>query len=263
METATIPALYPTLVTHLHRWPARHYAEHRSYAWYVDIDELPQLPRWIRPFARFEAADHFDGGPNDTLRQRVDAFLARKGVFIPGGRVTALLLPRVLGRAFNPLSVFWCHDAAGTLQCVVAEVTGTGGDRKAFLLPPAEDEPAAVTDALRAAPFADEEGYFLLRVPRPGDMLDLSLSLHRENNAALVATWRGRRRPATVGRVLMLQLTNPLAPQMARLALRWQVAVLRWRGIPAEPALPPRQIERTSFDGGHGWRAKTHSWAAP
>ena len=51
----------------------------------------------------------------------------------------------------------------------------------------------------------------------------------------------------------MLQLTNPLAPQMARLALRWQVAVLRWRGIPAELALPPRQIERTSFDGAQGW----------
>ena len=263
METATTPALYPTRIAHLHRQPVRHYAEHRSYAWYVDLDELPQLPRWIRPFARFEAADHFDGGPNDTLRQRVDAFLARKGVFIPGGRVTALLLPRVLGRAFNPLSLFWCHDATGTLQCVVAEVTGPSGDRKAFLLPPAEDEPTAVGETLRAAPFGEGEGYFLLRVPRPGDTLDLNVSLHREHNAALVATWRGRRRSATVGRILMLQLTNPLAPQMARLALRFQVAVLRWRGVPAVRLLPARQAERTPFEGAQVWAAKTHSWATP
>ena len=61
------PALYPTLVTHLHRSPVRHYAEHRSYSWYVDVDELPQLPWWVRPFARFEAADHFDGPTGFSL----------------------------------------------------------------------------------------------------------------------------------------------------------------------------------------------------
>ena len=54
---APTPSLYPIRLTRLHRTPA-HYAEHRSYLWYVDVDDLPQLPRWLAPFARFEAADH-------------------------------------------------------------------------------------------------------------------------------------------------------------------------------------------------------------
>ena len=145
------PALYPTRVTHLHRSPVQHYAEHRSYSWYVDVDELPRLPWWVRPFARFEASDHFDGTPDQTLRQRVDAVLARHGVFLPGGRVTALVTPRVLGRAFNPLSLFWCHDAAGDLRCVVAEVQDVRGRRNAYLLPAAGDGPAAVSEELRDA----------------------------------------------------------------------------------------------------------------
>ena len=258
MET---PALYPTRVTHLHRSPVQHYGEHRSYSWYVDIDELPRLPWWVRPFARFEAADHFGGSPQDTLRQRVDAVLARHDVFIPGGRVTALLMPRVLGRSFSPLSLFWCHDVTGELRCVVAETQNATGRRSAFVLPPAESAPIAVDAELRGAPFADDDGYFLIRVPRPTDTLDVTVSLHRDNQAALVATWRGTRRRATAGQVLLLQLTRPLAPQVARLSLRFQAAMLRLRGIPAIPKTSAPLPQPAARKTAHTWGAKSRSWA--
>lgn len=265
-QTTTLtPALYPTRVTHLHRSPVQHYAEHRSYSWYVDVDALPQLPGWLRPFARFDAADHFDGPPDATLRQRVDAVLARHGVSIPGGRVTALLTPRVLGRAFSPLSLFWCHDSAGVVRCVVAEVQDVRGNRSAYLLPAAEDAPVAVGEELRDAPFAGEDGYFLVRVPRPTDTLDMTVSLHRDNHAALVATWRGERRPASVAQVLLLQFTHPLVPQMTRLSLMFQHLVLRMLGHPGagRPVArqAPRPARRSVRSAASGWGAKTHSWA--
>ncbi len=262
--TGFSPGVYPIRVTHLHRSPVQHFAEHRSYSWYVDVDDLPRLPSWARPFARFEAADHLEGTPGDTLRQRVDSFLARNGVFIPGGRVTALLMPRVLGSAFSPLSLFWCQDSAGITRCVIAEVQNVDGGRRAFLLPAAEDGPAAVAKGLTDAPFAGDDGYFLVRVPRPTEVLDIAISLHRDNHAALVATWRGSRRRASLGQVLLLQFTNPLAPHMARLSLRFQSLVLRMRGLPAA-ARPERKTpvaRRTAPARATGWGAKNHSWAA-
>ena len=241
----------------------RHYGEHRSYSWYVDVEQLPKLPGWLRPFARFEATDHLDGLPGDTLRQRVDTFLSRHGVYLPGGRVTALLMPRVLGRTFSPLSLFWCHDAAGAVRCVIAEVQNLDGSRRAYLLPAAEDGPAAVTDGLRDAPFAGEDGYFLVRLPRPTESLDMTVSLHQNNHAALVATWRGERRRATASQVLLLQFTNPLAPHLDQLSMRLQAMVLRWRGLPTTPRRP--QPERVTHRAVHatatGWAANTHSWA--
>ena len=250
-------------VTHLHRFPVQHYAEHRSYSWYVDVDDLPRLPGWVRPFARFEASDHFDGAPGDTLRQRVDAFLARHGVFIPGGQVTALLMPRVLGRAFSPLSLFWCQDSAGVTRCVIAEVQNTRGERQAYLLPAAEHGPTAVAEGVSDAPFAGEDGYFLVRTPRPAETLDVAISLHRDNHAALVATWRGERKRATAGRVLLLQLTNPLAPQVARLSVRFQALTLRRRGLPsaARPAQAEPSGNRTIRSSSPGWGANSRSWA--
>ena len=258
MAIVTTSALYPTRVTHLHRSPVQHYAEHRSYTWHVDLDDLPQLPRWLRPFARFEGADHFDGKSGDTIRQRVDAFLATHGVFLPGGRITAMLMPRVLGRAFNPLSLFWCHDAGGALRCVVAEVQNVRGERTAYLVPPGEDGPVPVVGTPRNAGLQD--GYFLVRVPEPGEQLDLTVSQHRDNHAAMVATWRGDRRPATVGQILLMQLTNPLAPQMAALGLRFQALVMRMRGVPVTSRTGTRTIHAPAVQGA-GWPAGARSLA--
>ena len=258
MAIVTTSALYPTRVTHLHRSPVQHYAEHRSYTWHVDLDDLPQLPRWLRPFARFEGADHFDGKSGDTIRQRVDAFLATHGVFLPGGRITAMLMPRVLGRAFNPLSLFWCHDAGGALRCVVAEVQNVRGERTAYLVPPGEDGPVPVVGTPRNAGLQD--GYFLVRVPEPGEQLDLTVSQHRDSHVAMVATWRGDRRPATVGQILLMQLTNPLAPQMAALGLRFQALVMRMRGVPVTSRTGTRTIHAPAVQGA-GWAAGARSLA--
>ena len=188
------PALYRTRITHLRRAPVHHYFEHRSYSWYIDIDALPDLPRWLQPFARFEASDHLDGEPNSTLRQRVERFLAERDIDLGGGKITALLQARVLGYVFNPLTLYWCHDADGVLQHVIAEVHNTYGGRHAYLLPPDSGQPAMVMKKLYVSPFNDVSGYYLVRAPRPDSELDVTISLHRENQPAFVATMRGERR---------------------------------------------------------------------
>ena len=82
----TTPALYRTTITHCRHTPVHHAFEYRSYSWYVDVDDLPRLPWWLRPFARFEARDHLQppeaAGAEDTLRTRLDTFIV-----VPSKRV--------------------------------------------------------------------------------------------------------------------------------------------------------------------------------
>ncbi len=229
------PALYRTRITHLRRAPVHHYFEHRSYSWYIDIDELPDLPRWLQPFARFEASDHLDGEPDSTLRQRVERFLAERDIDLGGGKITALLQARVLGYVFNPLTLYWCHDADGVLQHVIAEVHNTYGGRHAYLLPPDSGQPAMVMKKLYVSPFNDVSGYYLVRAPRPESELDVTISLHRENQPAFVATMRGERRRAGIGQILRLQLAAPLAPLMSSAAIRAQGITLWLRRVPVVP----------------------------
>jgi uncharacterized protein len=229
------PALYRTRITHLRRAPVHHYTEHRSYSWYVDVDHLPRLPPWLRPFARFDARDHFDGEPGDTLRQRIDALLADRGIDLRGGSITALLQAKVLGYVFNPLSLYWCHDSDGVLRHVLAEVHNTCGGRHTYLLPPDGGQAAMVMKKLYASAFNGVDGYYLVRAPRPDAELNVTISLHRENKPAFVATMRGSRRRASVGEVIRLQLVAPLAPLMARLGTRVQGITLWLRRVPLTP----------------------------
>src|SRR5689334_19811977 len=123
------PALYRTQITHLRRAPVHHYFEHRGYCWYVDIDELPEPPRWLRPLATFESGD--------SIRQRIEASLATHGIDLHGGRITALLQARVLGHVFNPITLYWCHDTYGVLRHVVLEMRNASSARHAYVLPAA------------------------------------------------------------------------------------------------------------------------------
>jgi uncharacterized protein len=238
------PALYRTRVTHLRRSPVYHYFEHNSYSWYVDVDDLPRLPRGLRCLARFEATDHFDGAPTDTLRQRIDAFLAERDIDLAGGRITALIQPRVFGFAFNPVTFFWCHDAAGQLRHIIAEVQNARGERHGYLLPPDGTQPVMVQKRLYTSKFNGVDGYYLVRAPRPDAQLDLTVSLHRDNQPALVATMRGTRHRAGIASLLRMQLAAPAAPLMDRVSARVQAMILMMRGVPAVPYTPMATNEK-------------------
>ena len=240
------PALYRTRITHLRRAPVHHYFEHSGYSWYVDLDAIPQLPRWLRPLARFDARDHLDGGPNDSLRQRIDAFLSQRDIDLHGGTITALMQARVFGYVFNPLSLYWCHDADGVLRHIVAEVHNTYGERHAYLLPPDHVRPAMVLKKLYVSPFNAVDGYYLVRAPKPDDALDVTISLHRDNQPAFVATLRGTRRRASIGEILRLQLTAPLAPLMGSLGIRVQGITLWLRRVPVVPRTETVENERVN-----------------
>ena len=229
------PAIYRTTITHCRQVPVHHSFEYRSYSWYVDIDDLPRLPWWLRPFARFRAADHFsNASPHGSLRDRLSDLFADRGLAPPEGRVTALLQARVFGYVFNPLSVFWCHDRDGRLRHVIAEVHNTYGQRHAYLLPPA-DLPVVTAKEFYVSPFNPVDGYYLLRAPRPDTEVDITVELHRDHQQAFVANMHGQRRPATTRQVAIMQIISPLAPLVVAARIRIQGIKLWLRRLPVAP----------------------------
>ena len=101
-----------------------------------------------------------------------------------------------------------------------------------------------------------------MRVPEPAEDLDLTVSLHRDNQAALVATWRGKRRRATAGAVLRMQFIAPLAPHMTELSMRFQAAMLRLRGVPGPARQPtPAVAAHPMQSAAAAWTANSRSLA--
>lgn len=230
-------ALYDTSISHVRHTPKRNAFRYRSYSWLVDLDHLPQPPRPLRALAQFRAQDHL-GEPDRTLRQNVENLLALHGVELAGGRIVMLANARVFGYVFNPLSVFWCHHADGTLTCVLAEVHNTYGERHAYLLFPDIDGEVEVAKEFYVSPFYPVDGSYLMSLPEPDERVAITIELHRGSEAGakpFVATMRGTRRVAGTVALLRSAARVPWVTFMVAAQIRVQGLKLWARRVPVVP----------------------------
>lgn len=231
VSRADVNWLYDVEVRHRRSAPLVHTVRHRSVSWYVDLDRLPNLPAGLRWLARFEARDHL-GDPGRTIRANVEAVLAERGIDLAGGTISMLAQARSAGYVFNPLSLFWCHDRAGALVAVVAEVQNTYGERHAYVLRPDEAGRAEVAKGFRVSPFYPVDGYYRMSVPEPGRRLAITVTLHRPGEPPFVATVRGVRRAASPRALVGLALRRPLATWRVRAAITAHGLALYGKGLP-------------------------------
>ncbi|MFD4245721.1 DUF1365 domain-containing protein [Streptomyces sp. NPDC058525] len=230
-----LPALYASEVRHVRVTPVRYVLRHRTYLWLIDVDHPPVLPRVLRPFARFDARDHF-AGDAPTVRAGLDAYLAAQGVDNADGCVLMLAHARVLGHVFNPLTLYWCHDRSGHLVCVVAEVHNTYGERHSYLVRPDGQGRDEVPKNFHVSPFFGVEGHYRMRLPLPGDRLDLAIQLcHGDGSRPLTATVRGTHRPAGTRTLLAAVLRNPWSTAGVSLGIRRHGIRLYLKGLPVTP----------------------------
>jgi uncharacterized protein len=236
-------ALYECSITHARTAPLHNTFTYRTYMWLVDLDALPRLARWTRPLAGFRAADHL-GDPRRGIRENLDAFLRARGVDLGGGQVIMLAHARVFGYVFNPLSLYWCHAADGSLACVVAEVHNTYGQRHAYLLRTDGAGRAQARKDLYVSPFYPVDGSYRMSLPepelellqpRPGHKLRLSVVLDRPDGHSFIASVRGRSVPASNRTLLGAAIRHPWSTAVVTVRIRWQGLKLYRRGLRVVP----------------------------
>jgi DUF1365 family protein len=238
----TLPALVTGRVAHARRTPLTHDFRYRVYQWLVDLDALPTLPAWLRPFSTFRAADHI-GDPNADIRTNLERFCASEGVDVSGHRILMLANARVLGHIFDPLSVFWAIAPDGSLTCIVAEVHNTYGERHAYLLQTDEHGRSQVDKAFYVSPFFTVDGRYDLRFELTPDVVSSTVVLRQDGAAVFSASFRGRPRPATPGRLARLIVTMPLMTQRTSLLIRVHGIWLWLRRLPVVPRTARRSQE--------------------
>ncbi|MFJ8430196.1 DUF1365 domain-containing protein [Kitasatospora sp. NPDC094019] len=223
-------ALYECRITHVRTAPIRNAFGHRTYLWLVDLDRLPPVPRPLRWLASFPSGER--GLPP---REEIGRYLAGEGIDLDGGRVLMLAHARSLGHAFNPLTVYWCHDRAGRPVCTVAEVRNTYGGRHRYLLHPDGRGRAEAAKEFYVSPYFPVDGRYRMVLPEPGERLALTVRLEREGGRPFTATLRGTRHPATTGRLLRAATRHPFSTWAVSAHIRLQGIALRLRGLPGHP----------------------------
>ncbi|EFQ83493.1 hypothetical protein HMPREF0063_11155 [Aeromicrobium marinum DSM 15272] len=240
----SLPALVEGTVAHTRRTPLTHRFRYRVYQWLVDVDDLPRLPRLLRPFSTFRAADHI-GDPESSIRDNIVRYCHAHGLDVADHKILMLANARVLGHVFDPLSVFWVIAPDGGLTCIVAEVHNTYGERHAYLLDPDETGRADTDKAFYVSPFFSVDGRYDLRFELGSSSVSASVVLRQGGDAVFGATLRGVPRPASPRRVAAAILKYPLMTQRTSLLIRVHGVWLWLRRLPVVPRPPHQPPEGT------------------
>lgn len=175
--------------------------------------------------------------------------LAAHGIAAPA-RIALLTQPRVLGHVFNPVSFWLCHDAAGQLRTVIAEVTNTFGDRHSYLVHRDDHAPITAQDRMRAtklmhvSPFQPVEGSYEFRFDIKPDRIGIWID-YTGGNGGVIATLVGARKPLSNPGIVGSALRRPFGSRRVLALIHWQALKLWWKGAAYRPR-PEPPVEEVS-----------------
>jgi uncharacterized protein len=231
--------LYEGVVVHRRHDPIEHRFRYRMFMAYVDLDEVAALVARHRPLwsdsrlapVRLRRSD-YHGDPALPLADAVRDLVVERTGRRPE-RVRLLTNLRMFGHCFNPVSFYWCFDAAGAVDAVVAEVTNTPwGERHAYVL---DGEGGRFGKRLHVSPFMGMDHEYECDAAAPGVAARVGITSRRDGRPVFEATLALRRRELTQRNLIRMLARYPLASVQVMARIYGQAARLRLKGAPVFP----------------------------
>ncbi len=247
--------IYSGNVMHRRVAPLHYRFSYPVFSLLLDIDQVHALSVRSRLFShnRFNlfAFHDRDHGPGDgtPLRPWLESHLRKHAIDLEGGRISLLCFPRLLGYAFNPLSIWYCWHRDGRLRAVLCEVRNTFGERHGYLL---HDHGRALSWPVRAtrgkcfhvSPFLPMGLDYRFRLSRPGKKLGIAIHCLEEGALRMAAAQVATARPFGDLNLLRTFLRLPLMTFKIVAMIHWQALKLFLRGAPLfhKPEPPAKEI---------------------
>jgi uncharacterized protein len=253
--------LFPGHVTHARIRPRQHKLAYRIYSLLLDLDELDTLDRELRLFSvdRFNLFSFYRRDRGDRsgadLRGQVEAAMRKVGLEPDGGPILLLTMPRLLGWAFNPLSIYFCQNRDGQPVAILWEVDNTFGERHAYMIP--VEERAAGGEIIQScdkqfyvSPFMDMDLRYAFRVSPPGNTLSVRIdTLDRDGDLVMTARHLARRQALTDRALLKAFFAIPFLTLRVVGGIHWEALKIWLKGIrlrrrPQPPEEPVTAVRR-------------------
>jgi DUF1365 family protein len=263
MKAKLQSALFPGHVTHARLTPKVHKLAYRIYSLLIDLDELDELDRRLSWFSvdrfnlfSFYRRDRGDRSGSD-LRVQVEHSMRAAGVEPDGGPIRLLTMPRLLGWAFNPLSVFFCYDRSGQLKAILWEVDNTFGERHGYMIPVEDEIGGAIVQhcdkVFHVSPFMDMDLRYTFHVSPPTNKLAIRIDTFDDKGLVLTARHVARRVELSDRALLKAFIAIPFLTLRVIGGIHWEALKIWLKGIRLRehPRSPEKPVSLVSPPTAH------------
>ena len=246
-------ALYKGTVTHKRLKPVKHALKYGVFNLFVDCDEIDALAKKLRFFSHnspnLVALYDKDYGDSENLRAYLDD-LAQKGApDVKIDRFKMLTYPRILGYAFNPLTVYYGHDEHGDVRLMIYEVNNTFGQRHTYVIPAQADENGVIWQncdkQFYVSPFNDVSGQYSFHATPAANSLTLGVALRDNEGPLLNAYFKGERETLTDKALVAAILSTGWMTVKVMAGIHFEALKLFIKGVKLQPRpdAPKRAVE--------------------
>jgi DUF1365 family protein len=244
--TEDASALYTGTVMHQRLRPRRHRLRYRVFTLLLDLDAIDGLARRLKLFSRnrfnlFSFRDRdYGAGTSEPLRGQVERHMRAAGLEADGGPILLLTMPRMLGYAFNPLSVYFCYRRSGALTAILYEVHNTFGERHNYVIPVAGDSANGnegrpirqeCPKRFYVSPFLDMEMTYSFRVVPPGRRVGIAISGRDAAGPIIVASLFAERAKLTDAGLALAFVIYPLLTLKVIVGIHWEALLIWFKGV--------------------------------
>jgi DUF1365 family protein len=240
-------ALYAGSVMHHRLRPREHRLRYSIFYLLLDLDEIDALANRLGLFSHnrfnlfsFHDRDHGEG--TQSPRDRIIRHLDQAGIET-GGPILLLTIPRILGYAFNPLSIYFCHRRDGTLSAIFYEVNNTFGQRHNYLIPVAPGITGPVRQesqkSFYVSPFMTTDMVYSFSIVPPGKDVSVSVIGRDDDGPLIVARLTAVRQELSDASLVRAFFVYPLLTFKVIAGIYWEALLIWLKGIRLYPRPSP------------------------
>ncbi|HEV2503665.1 MAG TPA: DUF1365 family protein [Mesorhizobium sp.] len=240
--------LYAGSLMHRRLRPKVHNLRYRIFYLLLDLDEIDILAKRLRLFSHnrlnlfsFHDRDHGEAAA-ESPRNAIEQQLRNAGIE-HGGAIKLLTMPRILGYAFNPLSIYFCHRRDGSLSAILYEVNNTFGQRHNYLIPVAADVKEPILQeshkSFYVSPFMSTDMVYTFSVIPPGKDVAVSITASDEAGILLVARLAGTRVALSDVALARTLIFYPLLTLKVVVGIHWEALRIWLKGMRLHPRPSP------------------------
>jgi DUF1365 family protein len=243
-------ALYAGSVMHKRLRPREHRLRYSVFYLLLDLDEVAAVAGKLRLFShnRFNLFSFHDDDHSEAAmspRDKVEQHLREAGIDC-SGPIRLLTMPRILGYAFNPISIYFCHRRDRTLSAILYEVSNTFGQRHNYLIPVAPGAEAPIRQesrkSLYVSPFMTTDMAYSFSVLPPEKNLSVSIVGSDKDGTLIIAKLAATRQDLTDAALARAFCAYPLLTLKVIAGIYWEALLIRLKGIRLhERPSPPDQ----------------------